>query len=63
MYEEFLGQNLTAMIGLSKVEDTERYGTILTKDGKLLSFKEKCNSGPGWINNGNYIFNKEWLMR
>ncbi len=59
MYEEFLGQNLTAMIGLSKVEDTERYGTVLSKAGKVMSFEEKGVTGPGWINNGNYIFNKK----
>jgi NDP-sugar pyrophosphorylase family protein len=41
------------------VEDTERYGPVLTKDGKVLSFKEKGNSAPGWINNGHYIFKKE----
>jgi len=59
MYEEFMGKNLTAMIGLSKVEDTERYGTVLSKAGKVMSFEEKGVTGPGWINNGNYIFNKE----
>ena len=59
MYEEFLGQNLTAMIGITKVEDSERYGTVLTKDKKVISFEEKGNSCPGWINNGHYIFKKE----
>jgi len=59
MYEEFLGQNLTAMIGITKVEDSERYGTVLTKDKKVMSFEEKGNLCPGWINNGHYIFKKE----
>jgi len=59
MYEEFLEQNLTAMIGISKVEDSGRYGTVLSKNGKTISFEEKGNDVPGWINNGHYIFKKE----
>jgi len=59
MYEEFLGQKLTAMIGISKVDNSERYGTILQKNGKVISFIEKGNLCPGWINNGHYIFKKE----
>ena len=59
MYEEFLGQKLPAMIGISKVEDTERYGSVLSKGGKVMSFEEKGVSGLGWINNGHYIFKKE----
>ena len=59
MYEEFLGQKLPAMIGISKVEDTERYGSVLSKGGKVMSFEEKGVTGLGWINNGHYIFKKE----
>ena len=59
MYEEFLGQKLPAMIGISKVEDTERYGSVLSKGGKVMSFEEKGGTGVGWINNGHYIFKKE----
>jgi len=59
MYTEFLGKKLSAMIGITKVEDSERYGTVSSKDGKVMSFEEKGVTGPGWINNGNYIFNKE----
>ena len=59
MYEEFLGQKLPAMIGISKVEDTERYGSVLSKGGKGMAFEEKGVTGLGWINNGHYIFKKE----
>ena len=58
MYTEFLGKKLSAMIGITKVEDSERYGTVSSKDGKVMSFEEKGVTGPGWINNGNYIFKK-----
>ena len=59
MYTEFLGKKLSAMIGITEVEDSERYGTVSSKDGKVMSFEEKGVTGPGWINNGNYIFNKK----
>lgn len=59
MHAEFLRKKLSAMIGITKVEDSERYGTVSSKDGKVISFDEKGVAGPGWINNGNYIFNKK----
>ena len=59
MYTEFLEKKLSAMIGITKVEDSERYGTVSSKNGKVMSFEEKGVTGLGWINNGNYIFNKE----
>ena len=59
MYKEYLVQNLTAMIGITNVGDSERYGTVISKSGRILSFEEKGVIGPGWINNGHYIFKKE----
>jgi len=59
MHTEFLRKKLSAMIGITKVKDSERYGTVSSKDGKVMSFEEKGVTGPGWINNGNYIFNKK----
>ena len=59
MYTEFLGKKLSAMIGITKVEDSERYGTVSSKDGKVMSFEEKGAEGSGWINNGVYIFKKD----
>ena len=32
---------IKAMIGISKVMDTNRYGTVTHKDGKVISFNEK----------------------
>ena len=48
----------SAMIGLSKVIDSSRYGNVISKKQKVLSFEEKNSSRSGWINNGHYIFNK-----
>jgi len=51
--------NFLAMIGISKVYDTARYGSIVEKNSKITKFKEKGGSGSGWINNGHYLFKKE----
>ena len=59
MYTEFLEKKLSAMIGITKVEDSERYGTVSSKDGKVMSFEEKGAEGSGLINNGVYIFKKD----
>ena len=59
MLAKFEQANLKSMIGISEVENAERYGTVIDKDGEVLSFNEKNVGGRGWINNGHYIFNKE----
>ena len=59
MYKNFNNANLNSMLGISLASDTSRYGRIVEKDGKILSFNEKGARGKGWINNGHYIFNKE----
>jgi len=56
---EFEKSNLKAMIGISEVENAERYGTVTEQNGKVLSFQEKGDFGSNWINNGHYIFKKE----
>jgi NDP-sugar pyrophosphorylase family protein len=45
-----------AIIGLSKVNDTGRYGSVIYGHEQVLAFREKAVSvGPGWVNNGCYI--------
>jgi D-glycero-alpha-D-manno-heptose 1-phosphate guanylyltransferase len=41
-----------------KVQDTARYGRLLTKDNYVTGLVEKGISGPGLVNAGCYIFNK-----
>jgi D-glycero-alpha-D-manno-heptose 1-phosphate guanylyltransferase len=59
MFKKFNNNDFTAMLGVSQVEDSTRYGTVVVEGEKVLSFKEKDISSSGWINNGHYIFNKE----
>ena len=59
MVAEFKNRKLMAMMGISELENVNRYGMVLEKDGDVLSFQEKDAKGNGWINNGHYIFKKE----
>ena len=59
MLSKFYESNVKAMIGISRVEDAARYGTVVEQDGEVLSFEEKGVTGDGWINNGHYIIKKE----
>ena len=64
MKNYYLRKNWAGVIGMSKVPDTARYGSIDYKDGQVLSFIEKSGSnGSGWINNGHYIFNKDIFQK
>ena len=53
-----------ASLVLTKIEDTGRYGSVkIDKDGRVLSFEEKCaNVEPGWINGGFYMLRKSLLV-
>jgi len=55
----FKNNNLHGLIGHSYLKDNQRYGSTSIKDGKIILFQEKINKGPGWINNGYYILQKE----
>ena len=60
MYAEHLQKDASISIGISRVDDTSRYGSVITnKNGFVVSFTEKGNaSGPGHINCGTYLLNK-----
>jgi len=59
MVDDFEKQNFMAVLGISKVDNAYRYGTVVEKDGVVLSFNEKGVKGNQWVNNGHYIFRKE----
>ena len=59
MYIEFEKSQYKAMVGISEVENAERYGTVTLKHHKVSTFNEKGIGGAGWINNGHYIFTQE----
>ena len=42
-----------------KLGNTLEISGVTVQNGNVISFNEKSISGPGWINNGHYIFRKE----
>lgn len=44
---------------ISAVKPSARFGGLKIEDGKVINFKEKPQSGEGYINGGFFIFNKE----
>ena len=59
MYKKFISINSPAMIALSYVKNSSRYGNVKYKDYQAESFIEKKVKSSGWINNGCYFFKKE----
>ena len=47
-------------MALAYVADTSRYGGVLFQDGLIKGFAEKGRQGPGWINAGVYVLNREF---
>jgi glucose-1-phosphate cytidylyltransferase len=44
---------------ISAVKPSARFGGLKIEDGKVTNFKEKPQSGEGYINGGFFVFNKE----
>jgi D-glycero-alpha-D-manno-heptose 1-phosphate guanylyltransferase len=60
MSRKYLQSDMTAMLGLSRVEDSGRYGKVEYSCGRVIAFTEKNkDSGEGWINNGCYLLSPE----
>ncbi len=62
MLIEMKKNNYEGIIGVSEVEESSRYGSVVLKDGKVIEFKEKSKELGKWINNGHYIFKKEVFL-
>jgi D-glycero-alpha-D-manno-heptose 1-phosphate guanylyltransferase len=60
MHELHRRSQSTITMALSQVADTARYGGVELSDGKVVSFIEKGRTGPGWINGGVYILQKDF---
>lgn len=54
-------QNQSPIIVGREVEDTSRYGKLLVEDKKVVGFAEKGAAGPGLINGGCYVLQKDKL--
>jgi D-glycero-alpha-D-manno-heptose 1-phosphate guanylyltransferase len=47
-------------MALKQVADSGRFGRVqVSDDGVITNFLEKATSGPGWINGGVYMLNRE----
>ena len=44
---------------LAAVRPPARFGRVIIKGSKVISFKEKKQANEGWINGGFFVFNKE----
>jgi D-glycero-alpha-D-manno-heptose 1-phosphate guanylyltransferase len=45
---------------VTHVRDTSRYGGVLIEGGLVTGFTEKGLQGPGWINAGVYVLNRDF---
>jgi NDP-sugar pyrophosphorylase family protein len=51
-----------ASLVLTRVEDTSRFGQVrMADDDRVLRFEEKSQGGPGWINAGIYLFQRQQI--
>ena len=60
-------QKVAATVTLARLEETERFGTVLLEPtGRYLTgFNEKVlgQQGPGWLNAGAYVIERELIER
>jgi NDP-sugar pyrophosphorylase family protein len=58
---------IVATLTVSRLEDVERYGTVVldSTEGRVTGFREKVRggTGPGWLNAGAYVIERELLER
>lgn len=48
-------------IALARVDDVARYGSVGVDQGRVSGFREKGETGPGWINAGCYFLGADAL--
>lgn len=46
-------------IAVTRQVNLSRYGGVALEDGRIVGFKEKGQTGPGWINGGAYILRRD----
>lgn len=62
-YAWYCQQQPDCALLLTQVSDMQRFGRVHTNStGKILSFTEKGQSGPGWINTGIYLLSQRVLQ-
>ena len=61
MYKFHLEKNSDFTIAVKQMQKFDRYGTVNTKEDKVIGFSEKKYHEEGYINGGIYIFKKNLL--
>jgi D-glycero-alpha-D-manno-heptose 1-phosphate guanylyltransferase len=51
-------QGAAVTIAVVEQRDIARYGGVVIKEDQIVGFDEKGRSGPGWINGGAYVLNR-----
>ncbi len=46
-------------MAVTRREDIARYGGVIVTYGRITGFQEKGRSGPGWINAGAYVIDRD----
>jgi D-glycero-alpha-D-manno-heptose 1-phosphate guanylyltransferase len=49
----------TLTMAVARQADISRYGGVVVKAGRVVSFEEKGRTGPGWINAGAYVLQRD----
>jgi D-glycero-alpha-D-manno-heptose 1-phosphate guanylyltransferase len=63
MLDQHQKQHATLTMALRHVSDGDRYGKVITENNRIITFKEKGESGPGLINAGVYLINPDLFSR
>ncbi|ODV26723.1 MAG: hypothetical protein ABT19_02625 [Rhodanobacter sp. SCN 68-63] len=50
-------------MALAWVDDVSRYGAVVCEDGRVKGFREKGESGPGYINAGSYYLTPRSIQK
>ncbi len=53
------GAGAVLTMAVARQPDITRYGGVIVEAGRVVSFAEKGRKGPGWINAGAYILEKD----
>jgi len=62
MEEKYKKSKSGLMVALKMKINFNRYGAVVTKGEKIISFNEKRFCRKGLINGGIYIVNKDWMI-
>lgn len=63
MLEAHLRAGAQLSLAVCQVADVARYGALEISDGIVRGFREKGQSGPGWINAGSYLLGAQLRNR